>query len=235
MKNYAIVDFRIYKEEEDNLIKLGYDVIKCPPSSNLYDSVCGHPDMLIHFVDKKNVIFHKDMEYHFINLFKSLNFNVFLSDKSLETKYPNNIGLNAVNLKNYFIHNIPHTDSLLLSIIGNKKLLNVKQGYTKCSTAVINDNAIITSDTGIAKMAKGENIDVLLLPPGDISLPGLDYGFIGGCCGLLDKNRLAFFGDLNYYAYGKEILDFLYKYDIEPIYLRRGKLIDRGSLFVVES
>lgn len=233
MKNYAITDFRIFKEEKDNLIKLGYHVITCPPCSNLYDSVCGHPDMMIHFIDKENVILHKDIENNFINFFKNLKFNVFLSNKSLETKYPNNIGLNAVNLKNYFIHNIHHTDSILLNMITDKKLLNVKQGYTKCSTAIVNDNAIITSDIGIANAARSENIDVLLLTPGDIILPGLDYGFIGGCCGLLDENRLAFFGNLNHYAYGKEILEFLYKYDVEPIYLRKGKLIDRGSLFVI--
>ena len=53
--------------------------------------------------------------------------------------------------------------------------------------AVVSNKAIITSDKVIAHEAKKVDLDVLLIPPGDIILPGLDYGFIGGCCGLIEK------------------------------------------------
>lgn len=69
----------------------------------------------------------------------------------------------------------------------------------------------MTSDIKIGKILKENNIDVLLLPPGDIILPGLDYGFIGGTCGLLDNNTLAFYGNLNTYKYGDEVLFFFEK------------------------
>ncbi|GAA0718313.1 hypothetical protein GCM10008905_04930 [Clostridium malenominatum] len=233
MKNYAIVDYRIDDEEEINLLNLGFQPIKCPPNPNIYKAICGHPDILMHIVDNENIILHKDIENSFFNFFTSLNFKVSLCKDSLGSKYPLNIKLNAVNLKSYFIHNIKYTDEVLLEMTKHKKLINVKQGYTKCSTAIVNDNAIITSDIAIARTLEVENFDVLLLPPGDISLPGLDYGFIGGCSGLLDENRLAFFGDLNYYSHGKDVITFLHKHGVEPIYLRKGKLIDRGSLFTV--
>lgn len=145
-----------------------------------------------------------------------------------------NIGLNAVNLSNVFIHNLKYTDPVLIENVKDKNLINVKQGYTKCSVAVVSDNAIITSDKIIAQKAKEVSIDVLLIPPGDIILPGLDYGFIGGCCGLIEKDLMAFFGDLNYFNYGNEIKEFLYKHNVKPIYLRKGKLIDRGSILCNE-
>src|SRR3712207_6103016 len=124
-------------------------------------------------------------------------------------------------------HYLNYTDKNLLSLIklSNKKLINTKQGYTKCSTAIVNDSAIITSDKNIAKSLQKENIDILLLPPGDIILPGLNYGFIGGACGLIEKNILAFYGSLECYAYGKEVLSFLKKHKVEPIFLSEGKLI----------
>lgn len=92
----------------------------------------------------------------------------------------------------------------------------------------------MTSDMKIGKILKENNIDVLLLPPGDIILPSLDYGFIGGTCGLLDNNTLAFYGDLDMYKYGNEVLSFLRKHNVEPIFLSKSKLIDRGSIFCID-
>ncbi|AVP53946.1 hypothetical protein C3B72_01970 [Clostridium tetani] len=231
---YLFVDGRISIEEEYNLMSLEYNIIKCPIFSLLYYAISGHPDILIHVLDEKNLILHKDIDKEFIKKLKNLNFNIKLSKNSLSSSYPMNIGLNAVNLSNVFIHNLKYTDPVLIENVKDKNLINVKQGYTKCSVAVVSDNAIITSDKIIAQKAKEVSIDVLLIPPGDIILPGLDYGFIGGCCGLIEKDLMAFFGDLNYFNYGNEIKEFLYKHNVKPIYLRKGKLIDRGSILCNE-
>lgn len=228
-----IVDYRIDDEEKMSLKALDYDVLICPPSKNLYEAVNGHPDMLLHVLDDKNILVHKDMDNNFIDKLRSFNLNVIFSKNSLQSKYPLDIMLNAVNIENYFIHSLNFTDPVLLSNIRDKKAINVKQGYTKCSTAIISNSAIMTSDISIAKAMYNEKFDVLLLPPGDIILPGLDYGFIGGCCGFLEKNLLAFYGDLNYYAYGSEVSNFLNKYKVEPVFLRNGKLMDRGSIFSI--
>lgn len=232
---YAIVDYRTSKEEILSLKKLGCEILIPPPSDALYEAVCGHPDMLLHIINQKNIVIHKDMNNGFIKSLKNLGLSVTFSENSLGSAYPYDIILNSVNLPDLFIHNIKYTDPKLLEMVNAKKLINVKQGYTKCSTAIVSQNAVMTSDTTIAKALSKENIDVLFLPPGDILLPGLNYGFIGGCCGLLDKNLLAFYGDLNYYAYGKEVSYFLKKHNIEPIFLRKHKLIDRGSLFIIET
>lgn len=231
---YAIVDYRISNEEKLSLKELGFKVLVCPPSNILYEAVCGHPDMLLHIIDKKNIMVHKEMNIEFINSLNEIGLNVLFSKNNLSSLYPYDIILNAVNLSHLFMHNLKYTDPELLKKIDNKKFIDVKQGYTKCSTAIVSEHAIMTSDKTIAKALFEENIDVLLLPPGDILLPGLNYGFIGGCCGLLDDKLLAFYGDLNYYAYGKEVLKFLKKHNVEPTFLRKEKLIDRGSLFIVK-
>lgn len=231
--DYAFVDFRITEEEKFNLERLGCNVVLCPPCNLLYDAICGHPDILIHFLSKNHILIHRDMDENFITLLQNLNFKVDLTKNNLASNYPKDIILNAINLKNYFIHNIKATDSKLLEYVSDKVLIHVNQGYTKCSTAIISPNALITNDTSIYKALEETNIDVLLLPPGDIELPGLDYGFIGGTCGLL-RNSVVFFGTLEKYTYKEKVLDFLRKYSITPIYLSDTPLIDRGSIFFIE-
>lgn len=229
--NTVLVDFRISEIEKENLAKLGFEVLTVPPSKVLYEAVCGHPDMLLHKIDNNNVIVHKDMETNFIEKLKKHNLNIFHSANELQKSYPFNIILNAVNLSSLFIHNVKYTDSTLLQYVKDKKIKNVKQGYSKCSTAIVAEDAIMTNDKSIAGCASEEGIDVLLLSPGDILLPGINYGFIGGCCGLLEERLLGFYGSLEHYAFGKEVLNFLKKHSVEPVFLSNKKLIDRGTIF----
>ncbi|MBW9146946.1 hypothetical protein KTC92_17270 [Clostridium sp. CM027] len=231
MKN-IIVDFRIHNEEKEYLVSRGYNLLICPPSNILYEAVCGHPDMLMHILGK-DIIVHKDMDNEFILSLILLNYKVYKSNSTLKDKYPYDICLNSLSLGNLFIHSVNFTDTNLLSLLKTRTLINVKQGYTKCSTCIVNDHAVITSDVSIAKALSIEKIDILLIPPGDIILPGLNYGFIGGVTGLIEDNVLAFYGHLDHYLYGKEVLNFLNKHKVEPVFLRNGKLIDRGSIFRV--
>lgn len=230
MKN-VLIDYRTSETEKENLYKEGFNSIIVPPSNNLYDAVCGHPDMLIHIIDKNNIIVHKDMNENFINILKKSNYNVLKSKNNLKNKYPYDIFLNALNIKDIFLHYLKYTDENLLYNIKNKRLCNVKQGYSKCSTAVLNDSAIMTSDIKIYQILSYNGIRSLLLQPGNIELPGLNYGFIGGTCGILEEGSIAFFGNLNSYLYKDNVLKFLIKEDIKPVYLHNGNLIDRGSLF----
>lgn len=230
----ALVDNRISNEEKNNLEKRNIKVILCPSTSLLYPAVCGHPDMLLHIIDNKNIILHKNIDKKFVESLKNLGINIILSNNSLRDKYPKDIILNALNIGNIFMHKLNYTDPNLISLVNHKKLLNINQGYAKCSTAIVSENAVMTSDMKIGKILKENNIDVLLLPPGDIILPSLDYGFIGGTCGLLDNNTLAFYGDLDMYKYGNEVLSFLRKHNVEPIFLSKSKLIDRGSTFCID-
>jgi hypothetical protein len=229
MRN-LFVDYRIMEEELFNLGRLGFNVIRCPRCELLYDAVDGHPDMLLHVTGEKSLVAHRDMDMDFLSYLSLIGYQVTLSEGGLKKSYPEDVILNAVSLPSVFIHNLSCTDGSLMSAAGRKALIDVKQGYTKCSCAVVSGNALMTSDVSIARALEASDVDVLLLPPGDIELPGLDYGFIGGTCGLIDESRMAFYGDLAFYPHGKEVLSFLQKHGVDPVFLRRGKLADRGSI-----
>ena len=232
---HCFVDYRTSNEELLNLKKLNIDTIIVPKTNLVYPAIDGHVDIQLNVIDKitKTIIVQKDIDDNFLKLVSDKNINYILSDKSLGNNYPQDVSLNALILKDYFIHNTNCTDKNLLSSQKGKTIINVNQGYTKCSILPINDTALITNDKGIYNALNKDIFDILLLPPGDIVLPSLDYGFIGGTGGMISPDKLGFFGELSQYKYGNEVYNFLYKYDVEPISLRKGKLIDRGSLLCI--
>ncbi|GAA0075798.1 hypothetical protein UT300005_01760 [Clostridium sp. CTA-5] len=233
---YCFIDYRATKEELDNLIKIKIEPLLVPKCPNVYEAINGHPDIQLNILkngSNNKIILQKNICKNFIKTLNNKNINYIISKTSLSNTYPGDIILNSLILDNYFIHNLKYTDKNLLESQKLKNLIHVSQGYTKCSVLPINDRSLITSDVGIYKNLINLNFDVLLLPPGDIVLPSLNYGFIGGTGGMISKDRIAFFGELDNYKWGNEIKKFLSKYNISPIYLRKGKLIDRGSLLTL--
>lgn len=224
------VDERIDSEEVNSLKKYNLKIIKCPVNRNLYTAVSGHPDMNLHITKSNKVLVHRDMSAAFLDELIKNHIPYRLSKDNIKNYYPYDIILNGLSIGTLFLHNLKYTDKALLEELKNIKLLNTKQGYSKCSCAVVSENAVITSDISIRDQLVKENVEVLLVPPGDILLPGINYGFIGGTCGLIDTNTMAFYGNLNYYKYGKEVLNFLKYKNVNAVYLRNGPLIDRGSI-----
>lgn len=233
---HCFIDYRATKEELNTLHKLNINPILIPKSKDLYEAIDGHTDIQLNLLKNNSeykVIIQKNMPDNFIKILEENHIKYILSKRALSNTYPKDVILNSLVLDKFFIHNLKYTDENLLKSQEAKELINVPQGYTKCSILPINDNALITSDIGIYNVLIKHNFDILLLPPGDILLPSLNYGFIGGVGGMISKDKMAFFGDLDSYKWGDKIKDFLYKYDVSPIYLRKGKLIDRGSLLTL--
>ncbi len=119
----ALVDNRISNEERNNLEKRNIKVILCPSTPLLYSAVCSHPDMLLHIIDNKNIILHKNIDKEFVESLKNLGINVILSNNFLEDKYPKDIMLNALNIGNIFMHKLNYTDPNLISLVKHKKII----------------------------------------------------------------------------------------------------------------
>ena len=90
--------------------------------------------------------------------------------------------------------------------------INVNQGYTRCSTLVINDRAAITSDISIKNALESNGAEVLLISPGNIFLDGFDYGFIGGA-GVSFDGKTVFFGNVKKHPDYEKIRGFCKKYN----------------------
>jgi hypothetical protein len=113
--------------------------------------------------------------------------------------------------------------------LGERKIIHVNQGYTKCSVCVVDERSIITSDFGIAAAARQNGLDVLTIRQGYIELPGFEFGFIGGSAWKLSEHALAFTGRLDDHPDKDRILDYLTARVIEPVFLTDGPIFDIGS------
>ncbi|MDB8792035.1 hypothetical protein PN398_15030, partial [Romboutsia sp. 1001216sp1] len=153
----------------------------------------------------------------------------------IESKYPNNIQYNVCLFGKYAIHNFDYTDKNILKYIkeNNLTMINVNQGYTKCSVCIVDENSIITSDEGIYKEVIKHNIDCLLISKGNIDLFNMNYGFIGGCSGLISHKELAFYGNIKLHPDYDKIYDFVKSKNKEIISLSDEKLLDLGSLIPI--
>lgn len=161
---------------------------------------------------------------------------LFMGNTSrLSKNYPGNIIYNAICTSEYFIHNLKHTDSKLLSEVAKKALcqVNVPQGYSRCCCLPVTDDSFITSDAGMQKALEANGAHVLFIQKGHVLLPGFDYGFIGGCAGHLTidgRRTIIFNGDLSRHPDYKKIAAFIKDCDIEIIYFDSYPLEDIGSI-----
>ena len=177
----------------------------------VHDAIKDHPD--IQLCRLKNEIYQGD------------------TDK-LSDVYPLDIRYNAACTGKYFIHNLKYTDSDLLKKAESEGLIliNVKQGYSKCNIVTVDENSIITSDKGIASSCDSI-MDVLLISEGNISLPGFNTGFIGGCSGKLN-DTIFFNGDLSKHPDFIKIKDYIENRGLKCLWFKGTPLTDIGSIII---
>ena len=114
--------------------------------------------------------------------------------KKIGRDYPANVRLNCLLLGNRLYGKLSAVDDMVLDYCRENGIetVNVNQGYTRCSTLVTGDNAVITADRSIAEAMESNGVGVLLISAGHIRLEGFDYGFIGGCTCRVERTVYSF-------------------------------------------
>lgn len=223
-----IVDKKMPEVMVNNLKKYG----KVYPSIevNTQDkSINSHPDLQIHFISDKTVVtapevyeYYKSILPHTINIEKGIS--------NIGFTYPKNCAYNIVRLGMTIICNTMYAEKTILDYYNKNgyRIINVKQGYTKCNVCPIADDAFITEDSGICKTVRNTagDIKVYLLFPGSVRLDGFEYGFIGGASGRCGENILLC-GSVPKTEELKKIID---KTNLKIITLSEKELYDFGSI-----
>ncbi len=209
---------------------VGISCIKLDACDRLPPAVQYHADMLLHHLGGRELLIHNEHTKDAQELMK-YGFSVAAISQPLGATYPFDCTLNVLRLGNRIIcgRNPAPEITRYCENKGIEQLM-CAQGYARCSVCVVSDNAIITTDPSIAAICKQEGIDVLKISAGHIRLDGYPYGFIGGCCGLIDKGVLAFTGVLERHPDSEIMLDFLQKYNVKHINLTDGELLDIGGI-----
>ena len=218
-------------DTEKSLNKLGIECIKIYDRTNVCKGIFDHPD--VHFCQADDrTVFVSSVQKHLIDDLKSIGDISVNIEKNVNDGFPDETLLNCVFFGNNVIYNNKTVSTLIKDFIDRSKLnkIVVSQGYKKCSVAVVLNSVIITDDLVISKKVIEQGIDCLLVKKGQVKLKGYDYGFIGGCCGKVDNNVIAFNGELKYHSDYRNIVSFLRNYNIETVDLKKGELEDIGSI-----
>ena len=232
-RHIIIASSTMPNEAKENLSKLG-DVVWLQPSDKAYPSISSHPDIFFFCKDERHcdsVICTKNVD---IDLPPEI--EVIKGEKEVGKKYPDTVLYNAVGVGNMLIHNMLYTDLSIKNLYGKistkSAQLSVNQGYTRCNLLALDEHDFITSDMGIKRVLEANGCDVFYVDPHQIVLPGQDYGFFPGCCGLVD-DTVVVCGALKHLKECKELRKFIRRNGMKIIELYDGELVDVGSIFFI--
>ena len=237
---YIIIDPRMRNVEKNTLKYLGYELVPIQRSNNVYPEISSHVDIFTTKIGDTLVVEKSQFEDLTFMLKKS-EYNIVRGKEQIEMHYPDDIKYNVAIIGNYAVHNFKYTDKKVLKLLqeGGYELIDVEQGYTNCSIAVIDDTSVITTDKKIAERLRANNLSVLLLDyTPDIKL--LDehgryssmQGFIGGAIGKVDNN-IIIFGDLEKIDRDGKIRNFITERHLQIIEFNGLDVIDYGGILEV--
>ena len=212
--------------------KLLIKVVNTTQNAFLDTPVSKHADILANYVGKTTFLADKH-QTEFCNFMENHGGKYVLVDY-IKSPYPNDCLLNFADIGDYIICNKSILTESIVGFLPDKTIIDVKQGYSKCSVCICKHNTIITDDISIYNaVSHYDNINSLFVEKGSVRINKYDYGFIGGCCGLIDKNVLLFNGDLSIHSDFDKIKKFLYDNDVNYIDIKGKPLTDIGSIIPI--
>lgn len=240
---YAVVDSRMRKVEKEYIASLGYVVIENEFNLNVYDEISCHPD--IYYLKVGDMVFCAPEKKD------AVPFNVISCTTDIGMGYPEDVPYNVCIIGKNAIHNFKYTDNIVKIYLERHgyNLIHVEQGYSNCSTIVLDNNSCITSDIGIAKIAVNASIDTLFVIEPDIKLKRRTnksikdkklmsfenssmQGFIGGAMARLG-DTVILFGDIQNLVNGNKIKKFIEEKGLKLHYFAGLDVVDYGGVLEV--
>lgn len=231
VKSAVIADFD--SEISEFVKSFDIELFFTEKNSTIDSAIAFHADVNCFYLGGGKIII-DNSQLELIKVLKIQKLNVINPKNPVSGAYPNDCRLNCAAIGSKLIAKHTSVDSNVLKEFSKENVLNVSQGYAKCSVAIVNENAIITDDSSIYSVCVKNGFDSILIGKGSVFLSEHDYGFIGGACGLIDKNKMIFFGDITKHSDYLKISDFLKKHKCEFFYLSGHALTDIGGMIAIE-
>ena len=214
------------------LQKHGIMPMSIPPSPDVASPLAGHPDLQVFYFNKR-IFCQKNTDRSFLKKIES-HAEIIVCDSALSPRYPDDIPFNVACTGTHAFHRFQFCDKTVKDYLHSTgiDLVDVKQGYAKCSTCLVDESHIITADRSIHAAGMAAGVSSLLISPGYVTLPGYEYGFIGGASGMFG-DRVFFTGLLHGHPDRSAIIDFIESCNKNAVVLSQGPLLDLGSLLIV--
>ncbi|MGN0539421.1 MAG: DUF6873 family GME fold protein [Candidatus Fimenecus sp.] len=230
----TVISANCDKSLEKALSDLSIKIIATAPNPFLDDSVAVHGDILCYHLGNNKFLIDQN-QTKIINELTQFNCTV-KTVNGISSPYPKDCSLNCADIGDFLICNESITDKTIIAnaVETGKTVINVKQGYAKCSVCIADRNTIITDDASIYKSVSSyPEIKALFVEKGSVRLKNCNYGFIGGCTGLIGNKKLFFNGNLSTHSDYTRIISFLDKNNIKYFDIKNKPLTDIGSILPI--
>ncbi len=212
--------------------ELSVKVVNVTQNEFLDAPVSQHADILANYVGKSTFLVDKNQK-ELCRFIENNDGKTVIID-NIKSPYPNDCLLNFADIGDYIICNKSILTDEIIDLLPKKQIIDIKQGYSKCSVCICKRNTIITDDISVySAVSQCDDIKSLYVQKGSVSIDKYDYGFIGGCCGLVDKDVLLFNGDLSTHTDFDKIKNFLYDNGVNYIDIKGKPLTDIGSIIPI--
>ena len=236
----AVIDPRMPIGAVKALRRRGYEICPLPPHPALPSPIASHPDLLLFFAPDRILCtksYARLAERELTHISRACQKPICVTEQDLGAVYPQDILLDALPIGNRLFCHAAHTARELTDGLGYRRI-SVRQGYAKCATIPITENALITADPSIASAANEEGLDVLKIESGHITLKGYDTGLIGGVASYAPycaSHEILFCGALDTHPSAALICEFCEKHGKRAVSLSNDPLTDVGTVFLISS
>lgn len=219
---------------DKSLNMLGLSPIYVPDNPSVDARLSGHVDLSVFHAGEDRVFLAPYLKNTgFAQYLEKNGFFIEYADINQSEKYPNDAQLNITACGSALVYGRKTAYPPIINYLTNNHkftAIPINQGYAKCSILAADEHSIITQDRGAAQACAAAGFDVLCVAPGYVSLPGFEYGFLGGSGFKLSADTLAFTGTLDEHPDKERILDFLHARGVKPVYLTDRPVFDVGSI-----
>lgn len=226
-----IIGARYHLKLEKSLAVLGILPIWMPDNTAIDLRIASHADMSAVYLGNGRLIVAASLlnEHDFVNKLTKYDVKIIPAESSQSRKYPYDAPLNACLVGGTLVHNLKIIDSAVIREFSGQSQIEVNQGYSRCALCIVNENAFITSDAGIARSLESCGAEVLVISSEGVVLDGFDKGFIGGASFNISHDTIAFTGSLRNHTSRDAILRFIREHGKKAAFLTDEEIFDIGS------
>lgn len=229
---FAAVSCRNHDFTEE-LHRLGIRTADCGKLPSVEGSESFHADMCMLHLGSDEIIVPSGLLNENLSELENEGLRLISADETVTTRRP---FLNICLLDKTVLCCRTSENPKIIALLRNRGFHTVytNQRYVKCSCAVVSKNALITSDPSVYRSCMENDIDALKIREGHILLEGYEYGFIGGTCGLVSGDTLAFSGNISLHPDYENIKSFAMNYGVRLYSLSSQPLYDIGGILPIK-
>ena len=204
------------------------EIVEFSTAGITYEAISGHPDIFF-CPTPAGLIVAPNLPEKYFKILNEKGISYTIGQLPVGIQYPDSAKYNTLVTKNFIVQNDAISDATILKQNPNHEIINVRQGYVRCSLLALPNDSFITSDRGIEKSLHQHKLEVLYIDPSCVKLEGFEHGFFGGVCGLLDS-LLFVCGSLKYFKEKELIESFVTRAGVSIIELYDGQPVDVGTI-----